>query len=138
MKKIIIILIAIAAIAAGYNVATTTTSTDNEQYKAAAETVQKGIKYDRQSYTIFVKGEKQQKHIQKMIELAKDIAAIAPTPEIEKQAIRESFPNEPDFVAKECKRVDYERQFIFILDNGLARENPSYKEYPVKNVIFVD
>ena len=138
MKKLIIILaIALAAIAS-YTAITTTTTTDNEQYKAAAETVQKGIKYDRQSYTIFVKGEKQQKHIQKMIELAKDIAAIAPTPEIEKQAIRESFPNEPDFVAKECKRVDYERQFIFILDNGLARENPSYKEYPVKNVIFVD
>jgi hypothetical protein len=138
MKKLLIILAVALAAIASYTAITTTTTTDNEQYKAAAETVQKGIKYDRQSYTIFVKGEKQQKHIQKMIELAKDIAAIAPTPEIEKQAIRESFPNEPDFVAKECKRVDYERQFIFILDNGLARENPSYKEYPVKNVIFVD
>jgi hypothetical protein len=138
MKKLLIILAVALAAIASYTAITTTTTTDNEQYKAAAETVQKGIKYDRQSYTIYVKGEKQQKHIQKMIELAKDIAAIAPTPEIEKQAIKESFPNEPDFVEKECKRVDYERQFIFILDNGLARENPSYKEYPVKNVIFVD
>jgi hypothetical protein len=105
-------------------------------YSPHLERIADGVRYDRETRTVYVRGKVATVRMKRIEAIAKQVNAIEWDREQNLQNVKETFADDPALLKKALDKIEDEKDMLCKIDNALSPNNPHYKSWIVNQIVY--